>query len=59
LEYYWKDPDVEVDSHSVAEGIGYHSAAGMGDVARTDCGKRPDHDSTDQKKASVDYPARN
>jgi hypothetical protein len=27
----------------------------MGDVARIDHGKGPDHDSTDQKEASVDY----
>jgi hypothetical protein len=41
LEYYWKDPDAKADSHSVAEGVGYHSAAGMGDVAGTDYGKGP------------------
>jgi hypothetical protein len=47
------------DSYSAAEGVGCHSAAGMGDVAGTDCGKGPDHDSTDPKEASVDYLARN
>jgi hypothetical protein len=31
----------------------------MGDVAGTDRGKGPDHDSTDQKEASVDYSAEN
>jgi hypothetical protein len=31
----------------------------MGDVAGTDCGKGLDHDSTDQKEASIDYLARN
>jgi hypothetical protein len=41
------------------EGVGCHSAAGMGDVAGTDCEKGPDHDSTDQKEASVDYPTGN
>jgi hypothetical protein len=59
LEYYWKDLDAEVDSHSVAEGVGYHSVAGMGDVAGTDCRKGTNHNSTDQKEASVDYPAGN
>jgi hypothetical protein len=46
-EYYWEGPDAEADSHSAAEGVGCHSAAGMGDVAGTDCGKGPDHDFTD------------
>jgi hypothetical protein len=59
LECYWKDSDAEVDSDSAAEGVGCHSTARMGDVAGTDCGKGPDHDSTDQKEASVDYPAGN
>jgi hypothetical protein len=31
----------------------------MEDVAETDCEKGPDHDSTDQKEASIDYPAEN
>jgi hypothetical protein len=31
----------------------------MGDVAGIDRGKGPDHDSTDQKEASADYPAEN
>jgi hypothetical protein len=31
----------------------------MGDVAGTDYGKGPDHNSTDQKEASVDYLAGN
>jgi hypothetical protein len=41
------------------EGVGCHSAAVMGDVAETNCGKGPDHDSTDQVEASVDYLAGN
>jgi hypothetical protein len=56
---HWKGPDAESDSHSAAEGVGCHSAPGMGDVAGTDCGKGPNHDSTDQKEASVDYLAEN
>jgi hypothetical protein len=48
-----------LDSHSATEDVGCHSMAGMGDVAGTDCGKGPNHDSTDQKEASVDYPAEN
>jgi hypothetical protein len=39
-------PDAKTDSHSIAEGVGCHSAAEMGDVAGTNCGKGPDHDST-------------
>jgi hypothetical protein len=43
--------------HSATEDVGCHSAVGMGDVAGTNRGKGPDHDSTDQKEASVDYSA--
>jgi hypothetical protein len=52
-------PDAEADSHSGAEGVGCHSTARMRDVAGTDCEKGPDHDSTVQKEASVDYPTGN
>jgi hypothetical protein len=48
-----------LDSHSAVEDVGCYSMVGMGDVAGTDRGKGPDHDSTEQKEASIDYSAKN